>query len=103
MKKTNRICLTCGKAYSYCPNCTEDELKPTWMALYDTENCREIFNTLTEYNAGIITAKVADERISKCDTNSAILSIKTEIANLKKGWKNKAERNCYNKCGKIRH
>lgn len=100
MKKTNRICLTCGKAYSYCPNCTEDELKPTWMALYDTENCREIFNTLTEYNAGLITAKVADERISKCDTNSAILSIKTEIANLKKVGKTKQKETATTNAGK---
>lgn len=89
MKKTNRICLTCGKAYSYCPNCTEDELKPTWMALYDTENCREIFNILTDYNAGLINADKADEKLEKCNTNIAVMSIKTEIAGVKRAKKDK--------------
>ena len=37
------------------------------MEIYCSDNCRTIFNTLTEYNAENITAREAAERMKDCD------------------------------------
>ena len=66
--KNNRKCVLCGKEYSYCGSgCRGDASKPTWMKLYHSENCRNIFNTLNDFNFKLITKAEAKERLSVCD------------------------------------
>ena len=47
----NRVCLTCGKAYEYCGYCPTSKNLPMWMNLFDTENCKNVFETVSEETA----------------------------------------------------
>ena len=69
--KHERKCSVCGKTYQYCPNCSSYESYPRWMFLFDSENCKNIFETVSDYNQGIIDAKAARIRINKCDLKKA--------------------------------
>ena len=65
MKGKARICHTCGKEYHYCPRCREDENKPTWMFVWDTLECKEVFNILSRYNSGDYSKEEAREALKK--------------------------------------
>lgn len=62
-----RKCILCGKEYKYCKNCQSDYKKELWHSLYDTENCKDISKTLTDYKFDRITKDEAREILSKCD------------------------------------
>ena len=32
MARHNRECALCGKSYKYCSSCSQDRMKPSWMA-----------------------------------------------------------------------
>lgn len=64
----NRICLTCGKAYEYCGSCPSSLNLPVWKNIFDTENCKTVFETVSDYAQKAITKQVAKERLLKCDT-----------------------------------
>ena len=51
MAKPNRVCKVCGKAYFFCPNCDENYAypKPSWFGMFESEQCKDIFNLLTKY------------------------------------------------------
>lgn len=49
MAKLNRICTICHKKYSYCPTCGSDINKPTWMAVFCEENCKDLYNVINDY------------------------------------------------------
>lgn len=51
-----RKCICCGVEYEYCPNCNSDSRYPKWMVSYDTESCKDVFNVVSGYNMGIISA-----------------------------------------------
>lgn len=63
----NRICLTCGKAYEYCGSCPSSLNLPVWKNLFDTENCKNVFETASDYAQQVITKESAKEKLSKCD------------------------------------
>lgn len=65
--KPNRTCIICNTAYYYCPSCRNDATKPAWYAIFDGENCNEIYTIVTNYRDKNIDAKVAQEKLSKCD------------------------------------
>lgn len=49
MVKNNKICTLCGKAYDYCNSCASYIDKPIWMAMYCSEDCKDIVPILTDY------------------------------------------------------
>lgn len=53
MGKDTRICKACGATYEYCPKCQKYARLPQWMWRCDTEECNEIFETLSAYNMGV--------------------------------------------------
>lgn len=63
----NRICLTCGKLYEYCGSCPSSLNLPVWKNLFDTENCKTVFETVSDYAQNAITKELAKTRLSKCD------------------------------------
>ena len=63
----NRKCILCKQGYSYCTSCRDDSHKPTWMKLYCSENCKDIFTTLNDFNFKLIDKDQAKEQLSKCD------------------------------------
>lgn len=62
MKKDNRICYTCGKAYHYCFSCPDDP-RPRWTFMFCCEECRDIFVTLTDYESGHLIAEEAYNKL----------------------------------------
>ena len=93
MKKRTKTCIVCGVEYTYCNNCKEHASKPSWMAIYHDENCRNIMNIATEYMAGNLPKADAKAELDKCDlTNKknfkeSVLKALDEIYNTKKAAK----------------
>lgn len=52
-----RVCHTCGKEYDYCPRCGRFASLPRWMFNWDTQECKDVFQALTDYNMGLSTKK----------------------------------------------
>ena len=75
----NRICLTCGKSYEYCGSCPSSLNLPVWKNLYDTDNCKTVFETVSDYAQKAITKESAKVRLSKCDVSGVF---KDNIKNL---------------------
>lgn len=63
----NRTCLACGKKYEYCGSCPTSTNLPVWKNIFDTENCKTIFENVSDYIQESISKEVAKDRISKCD------------------------------------
>lgn len=49
MIKKNKKCTLCGEAYDYCNSCAAHIDKPVWMAMYCSEDCKDIVPILTDY------------------------------------------------------
>ena len=62
---TVKICRICEKEYKYCPSC--DKKLPTWHVMFESENCKTIFDILTEYNFGKLTKAEAAAKLSECN------------------------------------
>ena len=75
-KKNNRKCICCSTEYRYCNSCSEDRTKPVWYTIYHNENCKNIFNTASDYLAGAITKEEARQKFDACD-----LSYKNKLHN----------------------
>lgn len=75
----NRICLTCGKPYEYCGSCPSSLNLPVWKNIFDTENCKTVFETVSDYAQNAITKESAKVRLSKCDVSGVF---KDNIKNL---------------------
>ena len=75
----NRICLTCGKPYEYCGSCPSSLNLPVWKNIFDTENCKTVFETVSDYAQNAITKESAKVRLSKCDVSGVF---KNNIKNL---------------------
>lgn len=65
--KENKICAVCHGEYLYCPSCKKDENKPTWMFVFCSENCHDIYEITSTYSKNDITAKEAKNRLDKLD------------------------------------
>lgn len=73
MSQNNRACYTCGKLYSYCFSCPDDP-RPRWTFMFCCENCKDIFEILTSYGAGHITAQETINLLKKYDLQNKDLS-----------------------------
>lgn len=74
----NRICLACGKAYEYCGSCPSSLNLPVWKNIFDTENCKTVFETVSDYAQNAITKESAKKRLSESDTS---VTFKKQIQN----------------------
>lgn len=62
-----RICKTCGAEYKYCPTCAKYANKPSWMWKCDTEECNEIFDSISAYKMGVGNVDKIKNVIQKYD------------------------------------
>ena len=67
--RNNKICLTCGKTYTYCSSCSQYAHLPLWMTEFHDDNCRQIFNIVSRYAMGKISAGDALEQLKNCDVS----------------------------------
>lgn len=63
----NRVCLCCGNAYEYCGTCKRGVNLPAWKNLFDTENCKDIFQTVSDYEQKAIDKAKAKKILASCD------------------------------------
>ena len=65
----NRICLTCGTSYEYCGACPSGLNSPTWKSLFDEENCKNVFEIVSDAQK-TISKESANEKLLKCDLSN---------------------------------
>lgn len=65
MARSNRTCYLCSKKYEYCPNCGRHD--PIYMATFCSENCRDIFKSLSQYGCNLISTEECKELLECCD------------------------------------
>lgn len=70
MGKRTRKCYLCGETYQYCPTCSQDKMKPTWMVEFHEENCKNIFDICTRFNMKLITKAEAQTALKECDLSN---------------------------------
>lgn len=69
MGKNNMTCMVCGEQYEYCPSCRAALTTPRWKSLYDTENCKIIFETTSDFLQKSISKEQAKAKLENCDLN----------------------------------
>ena len=75
MARGDRTCLVCGKNYHFCgSNCQDAKANETWRALYCSLACRTVFDTLSKFVNGYISADVAYEKLSALGIDNMILN-----------------------------
>ena len=70
MARRDRECYLCGAKYEYCPTCYQDRLKPSYMADFHEENCRNIFDICTRFNMELMSKEEAKAALEKCDLSN---------------------------------
>ena len=70
MGRRTRECLLCGTRYEYCPTCSQDKMKPTWMTEFHDENCKSIFDICTRFNMQLLSKDEAKAALQACDLSN---------------------------------
>ena len=70
MARRSRSCYLCGETYKYCGSCSQDRMKPAWMAEFHSESCKDIFDICTRFNLDMISKAEAQEALSACDLSN---------------------------------
>ena len=70
MARRDRNCYLCGEEYKYCPTCSQDKMKPTWMGEFHAENCKNIFDICTRFNMQMLTKDQAKSELDACDLSN---------------------------------
>ena len=70
MARRSRECLLCGTQYKFCGSCSSDRTKPTWMAEFHEENCKNIFDICTRYNLQMLSKEEAQAALNECDLSN---------------------------------
>lgn len=87
MGRKSRECYLCKESYKYCPTCSNDRVKPSWMAEFHSENCKDIFDICTRFNMELFTKEEAKSAIEKCDISNKLNfrpSVQNTLSNLLK-------------------
>lgn len=61
----NRTCYLCGKKYSYCNTCNSDAHKPSWYAMWDSEECKELDDILVRHTMNKLSTEEARKAIKE--------------------------------------
>lgn len=70
MAQRSRTCYLCGKSYKYCGTCSQDRMKPAWMDLFHSEDCKNIFDICTRFNMQLMSKFEAQDALSACDLSN---------------------------------
>lgn len=66
-KPNNRKCICCSTEYRYCNTCSEDSSKPSWYAIYCSENCKKLYQAVSGYLANAVSLEETRARFDDCD------------------------------------
>ena len=53
MADTKRTCYTCGSKYEYCTRCAKYASQPKWRWMWDTEECKDLYDVVSGYKMGV--------------------------------------------------
>lgn len=79
MRTNNKTCIVCGEVYTYCPNCAQFAHLPKWKNIFHNENCKKLFETVSDFKQNEITIDEAKEKIKDVDL-SYIDKVKKSIS-----------------------
>lgn len=65
--RKERICVVCKERYKYCPRCQEDRDKELWHFSFHDLNCKNIYNVLSSYEDGRLSAFEAKAQLANLD------------------------------------
>ena len=98
MGKYDRTCVVCGKHYEYCTNCDRFLNYPSYMTMYCSKECVDLFDVLSSFEAGQTSKEDArkvlqgmDQGKMKMLKNSMANSYKKIMAEEPKAEETKAE------------
>ena len=80
MGKFDRTCVVCGKHYEYCTNCDRFLNYPAYMAMYCSQECVDLFNVLSSFEAGQTSKEDAKKVLQGMDQGKMKM-LKNSIAN----------------------
>ena len=60
-------CYVCGKENKYCPNCAEFANAPSYLQMYDSEECQKIDMTLNKFWFNHLSKDQAKELLAGCN------------------------------------
>lgn len=63
MKQNNKNCIICGKSYTFCTNCSKFDHLPRWMGMFHSKECKDIFDTISDYQSKVCTKEAAKNRL----------------------------------------
>lgn len=81
MAEFNRICKTCGKEYFFCAHCEKSLNSPQWMLLWHDDNCKRVFEIVSDYAQGRLPKMVAKAELNKCNLR-VLYTFKENIRNI---------------------
>lgn len=80
MGKYDRTCVVCGKHYEYCTNCDQFINYPSYMAMYCSKECVDLFDVLSSFEAGQTSKEDAQKVLQGMDQNKMKM-LKNSMAN----------------------
>ena len=80
MGKFDRTCVICGKHYEYCTNCDRFLNYPAFMAMYCSQECVDLFDILSSFEAGQTSKEDAQKALQGIDQGKMKM-LKNSLAN----------------------
>lgn len=80
MGKFDRTCVVCGKHYEYCTNCDRFLNYPTYMTMYCSKECVDLFDVLSRFEAGQ-TSKEDAQKVLQGMNQNKMKMLKNSMAN----------------------
>ena len=69
MAKYVQTCLLCKQTYEYCGGCSKYKNLPTFMTTFCSENCKNIYQTMADFENGILSKDKAKLKLSGLNTS----------------------------------
>ena len=67
MAKYVQTCLLCKQTYEYCGGCSKYKHLPTFMTTFCSQNCRDIYQVMTNFESKILTKEEAKRQLMNLD------------------------------------
>ena len=59
MAVLNKVCVVCNTPYRYCSNCSDYIKYPTWMNMFCSKECIDVYQTMSAFESGNADKKAA--------------------------------------------
>lgn len=84
MAKYTQTCLLCKQTYEYCGGCSKYKNLPTYMTTFCSENCKNIYQTMADFENGLISKDKAKISLLGMDTSRHIFYTNSFASSYKK-------------------